>query len=327
MPSYSNGNIPYNLLVTFARGYNNIDKDWDHSLSPATKARHDRLVRLARNRTGRTIAISSGWSAYRPYHAQVIARQQWGNGAATPGTSSHGGFWEGRQTLAMDYGNWAWVYEGKGGRDAFWADCRAAGLTPGMIMKSRGYPDEPWHVIDLNPWSAVPHFGDEPSTSAPAQPEPPKEDDDMLMITLGGQHKVALGPGIFRHFLGADPYEKIKNVSRIQDDWQDISFAELPAYLVTYGCDKNIWDVRNGEFVVLDPLDGSVKSGNAWTAEKAIRAQIASIPQPVIDTAPIVAAVRDAIAKTPIGDRPAIDETAIAVAVRAEFAKNPLTSK
>lgn len=165
MPNYTNGNIPYGLLVTFKRGWNQTDGDWDHSLSPATKARHDELVRLAKARTGRDLAISLGWSAYRPYAAQVLARKIHGIGAAEPGKSSHGGSWEGKQTLAMDYGNWAWVYEGKGGRDAFWADCRAAGLTPGMIMKSRGYPDEPWHVIDLNPWSAVPSFGGSPASN------------------------------------------------------------------------------------------------------------------------------------------------------------------
>lgn len=158
MPNYNNGYISYSDLTTFARGHNSTDGDWDHSLSPATYARHLELVRIAKARTGRDLAISSGWSAYRPYQAQVLARKIHGNGAATPGTSSHGGFWEGKQTLAMDYGNWAWVYQNHGGQNQFFADARAAGLTPGMIMRSRGYPDEPWHVIDLNPWSGVPAY-------------------------------------------------------------------------------------------------------------------------------------------------------------------------
>jgi len=158
MPTYSNGYIPLDLLVTFKRGWNSTDGDWHHSLSPATYARHLALVARAFKRTGRTIAISFGWSAYRPYSAQVLARKIWGLGAATPGTSSHGGFWEGKQTLAMDYGNWDWVYQSSGGMSVFFEDCRAVGLLPGMIMRSRGYPDEPWHVIDPNPWSAVPAF-------------------------------------------------------------------------------------------------------------------------------------------------------------------------
>lgn len=154
MPSYSNGYIPDDLLVTFRVGYNSTDGSWAHSLSPATYARHLALVGRAKDRTGRTLTISDGWGAYRPYPAQVVARNVYGNGAAWPGTSSHGGFWEGRQTLAMDYSNWSWVYGGDW--EAFKSDCYAVGLTPGMISEARGYPEEKWHVIDLDPWGAVP---------------------------------------------------------------------------------------------------------------------------------------------------------------------------
>jgi hypothetical protein len=156
MPTYSNGYIPESLLVTFAEGANTVDGTWKHQLSAATYARHLALVKRAKERTGRTLKITEGWGAYRPYSSQVVARRIYGNGAAYPGTSSHGGFWEGRQTLAMDYGNWSAVYGGDQG--TWFADCRAVGLTPGMIMRSRGYPDEPWHVIDLDPWGAVPAF-------------------------------------------------------------------------------------------------------------------------------------------------------------------------
>jgi hypothetical protein len=69
--------------------------------------------------------------------------------------------WEGKQTLAIDYGNWAYCYGNRDGRDtpdkraAFFADCRAVGLSPNLICPARGYPDEPWHVIDLDPWAPV----------------------------------------------------------------------------------------------------------------------------------------------------------------------------
>jgi len=86
----------------------------------------------------------------------VKYRAVWGNGAAVAGTSSHGGLWEGQQTLATDYGNWADAYARFGGQAAFYADCRAVGLTPGLISKARGYPEEPWHVIDLDPWAPAP---------------------------------------------------------------------------------------------------------------------------------------------------------------------------
>lgn len=152
---WRNGSIPEGDLVRFGlSGYNDIDKDWYWALTPGTLARVRALIARAKQRTGRELSPGQGWTTYRPYTAQVIARQQWGNGAATPGTSSHGGFWEGRETLAVDFSNWSWVYGGD--RSAFYADCWAVGLTPGMIEPRRGYPDEPWHVIDMNPRAAAP---------------------------------------------------------------------------------------------------------------------------------------------------------------------------
>ncbi|WP_295787522.1 hypothetical protein [uncultured Microbacterium sp.] len=151
-------------------------------------------------------------------------------------------------------------------------------------------------------------------------PAPPLEQDDMEMIRIGGQHLAAIGVGVFRHFVAADPYEKIKNIARIQDDWQEVSFAELPALLKTYGCDLNIWDIRDGGFVVFDPIDGSVRSGNAWTATGAVRAAIAGLSFPTPDPTPIVTAVRDAIASSGVK----VDETAIANAVREKFRTDPV---
>lgn len=150
-PTYTNGYIPASLLITFNVGYSAGEGQWKHQLSPGTYSKHLALVALARKNTGRTLAISAGWGAYRPYAAQVYARQVHGNGAATPGTSSHGGFWERQQTLAIDYGNWSYVYNGS--RDAFYRDARAVGFEPGLISPQRGYPDEPWHVVDKNPWA------------------------------------------------------------------------------------------------------------------------------------------------------------------------------
>jgi hypothetical protein len=170
--TWRNGFIPESELIIFHRGWNATDGDWFHGFTPGTYARHLALVARAKARTGRDLYLSSGWSSYRPMHAQEIARRIWGNGAAWPGTSSHGGFWEGRETLAGDYGNWAWVYENHGGRAAFYEDCRAVGLTPGMIEPSRGYPDEPWHVIDLNPRNAPAPAGDSATPFPQEDPMP-----------------------------------------------------------------------------------------------------------------------------------------------------------
>lgn len=190
-PSYRNGFIPEDLLVRFKSGWNATDGEWHHSLSPATYARHRALVARAWDRTGKTLAISLGWSAYRPYAAQVLAQKIHKNYAAEPGTSSHGGFWEGRQTLAMDYGNWASVYSAHGGQAAFFEDCRAVGLSPGLIMRTRGYPDEPWHVVDLNPWSAA------PAGLGVSELKIEKE-DDMKLIQADGRGFALVGAGYYR---------------------------------------------------------------------------------------------------------------------------------
>lgn len=177
---YANGQIPESALIIFKRGHNSVDGDWYHGLLPNTFKRHCMLVRIARERTGRTLEITDGFGAYRPLWAQEIARRIYGYGAAEPGWSSHGGFWEGRDTQAMDYGNWAWVYEqyGDRAREIFFYDCRRAGLTPGMIHPSRGnnYPDEPWHVIDLFP-GTDPNFPEE------------KVEDEMTVTDLYSEVK------------------------------------------------------------------------------------------------------------------------------------------
>lgn len=125
--------------------------------------------------------------------------------------------------------------------------------------------------------------------SVVSKPKKLESESDMIMLKVvagKGVHLCALGEGIFKHFVVGEPYEKIMRVSRERDDWQTIDISELPAFLATYGCDRNIWDFRDdsgksvsyidpkGKFVVLDPLSGTVKSGNVWTATGAIRASI-----------------------------------------------------
>lgn len=170
MATYSNGYIPDSLLVTFDSGTNTTDGKWYHKLSPGTLSKHRALVALAKKNTGRDLKISDGWGAYRPYNIQELARKLYGTGAAVPGTSSHGGFWEGKQTLAIDYGNWGGVYGWD--RDAFYRDVRAVGLEPDLISPRRGYPDEPWHVVDLVPWASAP-------TPTPSTPSGEEEEDEM----------------------------------------------------------------------------------------------------------------------------------------------------
>lgn len=151
--TYKNGQVPASRLVTFASGWLPNEGTWYHQLPPATYRKHLALVALAKKNTGRVLKISEGWGAYRPLHIQEYAKRIHGRWAATPGTSSHGMFWEGAQCAAIDYGNWGHVYNWN--RDAFFRDVRAVGLVPDLISPRRGYPDEPWHVVDRSPWAAV----------------------------------------------------------------------------------------------------------------------------------------------------------------------------
>ncbi|QZD98612.1 endolysin [Microbacterium phage Jemerald] len=123
----------------------------------------------------------------------------------------------------------------------------------------------------------------------PARPKSNEEDNIMLMLEIkagrSGTHQVALGDKVFRHFIQSDSPNRIKDIERSADDWQQIDITELPRFLWTHGCDLSIWDFRdaNGksitmdtpgaQFCVLNPLDGSVRPGNMWSAENANRAE------------------------------------------------------
>lgn len=285
MARYANGRVPESALIVFKRGRNSVDGDWYHGLPPATYARHVALVRRAKERTGRDLAAGDGWTTYRPLHAQEIARRIHGNWAAVPGTSSHGGFWENRETMAVDYSNWSSVYRDHGGRDAFFEDCRAVGLTPGMIMASRGYPDEPWHVIDLDPWGAVPAFTDS---------EPFEEDD---MTPEQSRQLNAIFNAVFRG--GDSMKDGGKSISQslrdIQDKLAPVTRGGKPVTLR-----QEIASTRTGVEALLgrDPGSGNVEVDEAALAASLaplIMAQVGALSDE--DVKRLAAAVNDEAAR------------------------------
>lgn len=317
MPNYSNGYVPLNLLTRFRTGRNNTDGDWHHSLPPSTYRKHLALVQRAIDRTGRVLAISDGWGAYRPYDAQVIARRVHGNGAAVPGTSSHGGFWEGRQTMAMDYGNWSWVYGGD--RNAFAVDCRSVGLTPNMIVPARGYPDEPWHVIDTDPWAAV-----------------PAADGSQLF----GGFLMALSDAQQQQIYDVIVKPKARQGGRMAGQvtlegliqWYDDNMIRLTQYL----------EAIHGVTVADLPREGgsmggktSLKSFLQWADENNIKVQqrVASAADEIVAAVKAGGAVIDpdvvraAVSKALEGALPntALDPQVTAKAVREEFRSTPLS--
>lgn len=115
-----------------------------------------------------------------------------------------------------------------------------------------------------------------------------EEDDTMLALRIDGVHLCTLDTGNFSHMIESDDPERIKNIVRGDDRWTETTLQELPKLLRRYACDLNIWDIRGGKFVVLDPLDNSVKQGNTWSAVNAARSTLARIEVTSEETAAYV---------------------------------------
>lgn len=116
-----------------------------------------------------------------------------------------------------------------------------------------------------------------PAAGGPTPTPVPKEDDDMIALLIDGQHKCTIAPAVFSHMIESDDPDRIKNIVTAEDIYVPTTLAELPVLLARHGIDLHIWDVRGGKFVVLNPLDGSVREGNTWSAWNAIRSSVAAV--------------------------------------------------
>lgn len=168
MSRFKNGQIPASLLVEVGPY---------HWMPAATAKRWANLVADILKHEGVRMLITPGKNAYRDYAGQVFARTNaCRNGrcidAAVPGTSSHGGEYRGRDSLAIDVANWGVL-----GKTKWYAYCRKHGFEPGF------FDWEPWHIIDWYPWTmpAGPSGGGTSKPSKPSKPATPEqeEDDDM----------------------------------------------------------------------------------------------------------------------------------------------------
>ncbi|MBE7952906.1 hypothetical protein ILP86_01080 [Microbacterium sp. R1] len=148
---------------------------------------------------------------------------------------------------------------------------------------------ELWHWTFWGPLghidSSASAGGSSPITAVP-------EEDDMIAARItdgaGVKHHAIIGNGYFRHLIGADDLEWQKNVVTADDSWTDIPIDRLPSVLRTYACDLHIWDIRGGSMVVRDPLDGSIKAGNLWSALNAVRSTVGSVQVTSAETAKYV---------------------------------------
>lgn len=134
MARYKNGQIPDSELVRLGT---------EHYATPATAQRIKNLVADVKAKEGFTLEVTGGPNIYRNlkwqnFYWEVLPYPQ----AAYPGTSSHGGEYQGRDAIAVDFNNWAILPRQK------WFDyARKHGFTPNIFSW------EPWHIVDFNPWS------------------------------------------------------------------------------------------------------------------------------------------------------------------------------
>lgn len=187
---------------------------------------------------------------------------------AQPGTSNHE--IQGT-TAAVDVADSGGAGIGtKGSARSNWLRANAAHY--GLIPEGFNF-GEAWHYAVPNIFTPVPNGG--------ATTPPVHQEDDMIAARIfdgrGVKHYAIIGNGYLRHLIEADNPEWMKNVTTADDRWTDITIEQLPSVLRSYACDLHIWDIRNGSFVVLDPITGDVLPGMVWSAVNALRSTVASV--------------------------------------------------
>lgn len=150
-----NGRLDESKMIRLGTGVDKYGR-WYHLAPPGTAARLTELQRLAVSKYGVRLVVTPGWNIYRPLRIQRLYRAELGNMAAIPGSSSHGGTYGNRISMAADIQNWrdlgntqaqAWA--------RFKALCRIVGFTVDFVK-----PQELWHVGDFDPWT-VPKFAND----------------------------------------------------------------------------------------------------------------------------------------------------------------------
>lgn len=260
---YANGGVPINLLVARPCAGKDVCL-----MMPGTAAKFDRLVALAQAERGWTPVVSGPADAYRTIGMQ---RTYWNTMpypmAAYPGTSSHGGSYNGVESGAVDIGNWSEV-----GRAVFFDLARRAGFEPGYFDGTGGKPDEPWHVIDWSPWDA-------PAFTPTPELDTPSEEDDMLALKIklpNGEHLATLAPGIFSGLIESDNPEWVKNVIRDDDAWTIVDGdGQLQTLLHKHGVAINCYRLAGlHDLEVQDARTGAWSRGGRWSRWDALEAAL-----------------------------------------------------
>lgn len=134
-----------------------------------------------------------------------------------------------------------------------------------------------WHWTFWGPLGTI----GVPASAGGANTAPVPEEDDMIAGRItdgrGVKHHVIIGNGYLRHLIDADKPEWMKDVTTADDRWTDIPIERLPSVLRSYACDLHIWDIRDGSFVVVDPLTGATAPGMVWSAINVLRSTVEQI--------------------------------------------------
>lgn len=151
MARYANGKIPSRELVKLGT---------EHYATPATAQRLRNLIADVLASEGITLRVTGGPNIYRSiewqrFYWDALPYPQ----AASPGTSSHGGEFHGRDSMAADIDNWREL-----GKAKFYRYANKHGFATDVISW------EPWHIVDFNPWVM-------PANSGGSTPEQSEEDD------------------------------------------------------------------------------------------------------------------------------------------------------
>ena len=215
---YENGRVPLGLLV--ARPCAGKDMCL---MMPGTAGKFDLLVKLAQAEFGWTPVVSGPSDGYRTIGMQ---QQYWDTMpypmAAYPGTSSHGGTYNGVEAGALDIGNWGAI-----GQEAFFDLSRRAGFQPGYFDGTGGRPDEPWHIIDWSPWDA-PEVPDPPAPATETS-----EEDDMFKPSLFSRGTAAFDGSLIHPDFGVDLKPGDSRTAIVKDGGKEYVVRTFRGFMVT----------------------------------------------------------------------------------------------